>query len=163
MRVNAGDHIVESFEDFVGIIERAVGQDVAFGPLEQSEPTPELLVQCIDPGPLIAHLLDRQSAGHAERAGMIGDAQVRKSGRSGPVGHLLERRLTVAPIGMAMKGSREVLDRDQVGKGSLLGGFDLPRVLAQFGGDLRQSERLEQIGLGAASDLACRFRSEHTR
>src|SRR5208283_6010049 len=81
-------------------------------------------------------------------------AQVRKAGRAGPVGHLLERRLTVAPIGMAMKGSREVLGRDQVGKDSLLGGFDLPRVLAQFGGALRQPERLEQIGLGAASDLA---------
>ena len=47
---------------------------------------------------------------------MIGDAQLRKSGRAGPVGHLLERRLTVAPIGMAMKRAREVLDRDQVGK-----------------------------------------------
>ena len=57
-----------------------------------------------------------------------------------PVGHLLERRLAVAPIGMAVKGPREVLGRDQVGKGALLGGFDLPRVLAQFCGDFGQAE-----------------------
>ena len=35
--MDAGDHIVESCKDLVGIIERTVGQDVAFGPLEESE------------------------------------------------------------------------------------------------------------------------------
>ena len=93
---------------------------------------------------------------------MIGDAQVRKTGRSGSFGHLLERRLTVAPVGMAMKGPREILQRDQVGKGSFFGGFDLARVLAQFGGISASPSALNRSASVLQVDLTAITGSAHT-
>ena len=66
-RMDAGHHVVEPVEHLVGVVERAVGQDVALGPLEEAERVAELRVQGVDRGPLLADPLDRQPAGVAGR------------------------------------------------------------------------------------------------
>ncbi len=68
-RMDARDHVVETVEQLVGIIERAVGQDVALGPLEESELAAERLVERVDLGPLLADPLDGQPAGIARPNG----------------------------------------------------------------------------------------------
>ena len=74
---------------------------------------------------------------------MIGDAQVMKASRSGRLGHLLERRVAVAPCRMAVKRAFQILGVDQVGQLVFLGRLDLAHVFAQLGRDLIKPERLE--------------------
>ena len=72
--MDACDHIVEPVEQFVGIIECAVRQDVALGALEEPKFVAERLVQLVDLCPLRRErALDRQPAGIGRRPGMIGD------------------------------------------------------------------------------------------
>ena len=61
--VDACDHIIEAVEQLVGVIERAVGQDVALGPLEEVKLAAEGLVELVDLRPLVVDPLDGQPAG----------------------------------------------------------------------------------------------------
>ena len=83
---------------------------------------------------------------------MIGDSQVFHAAGPRSLGHLGERGAAVAPIGVAMKRTGQVSKLDKVRKPAGLGRVDLAGILAQLGRDIRQPERLEDVGLVLAGD-----------
>ena len=135
--VHRGHDAVELGQDVVGIIERPVGQDVALGPLEQPECPGVALVPRVDCRPLLMHALDAQSARVAGGSRMIGDAQVLQPRGSGRLGHLLQGRAAVAPVGVAMKRAAQVGSLDQTRQLAPRRGLNLAVPPAQLGRDQR--------------------------
>jgi hypothetical protein len=66
--MNAGDDVVETVENVVRIIERAVGQDIALGSLEDPKGAAEGLIEGVDFVPLSANAFDTQTARVSGRA-----------------------------------------------------------------------------------------------
>ena len=74
LRVHARDHHVELGEQLVGMVERAVLEDVALDAGEDAERR-ELLVQSGDDVELLAQPLDREAARDLERRRMVGERE----------------------------------------------------------------------------------------
>src|ERR1043166_2963985 len=73
--VNRGDHEIEGFQNIIGVIQRAVGQDIAFNSLQDLK-TRKLFVQRVDLPLLLEKLFNWQSSGVNGGARMIADAEV---------------------------------------------------------------------------------------
>jgi hypothetical protein len=61
--VHAGHHDIEGVEDIVGVVQRAVGEDVRLDALEDAETAAEFLIERIDQGVLAEDVVDGQAAG----------------------------------------------------------------------------------------------------
>ncbi len=64
---------------------------------------------------------------------------------------------------MAVKGTGQVVELDQVGELARFRGIDLAGILAELGRDLGQTQRREELGLGPAGDRPVRRPSGHIR
>ena len=87
-RVNGCDHDVERLEEFVAVVDRAVGEDVRFGPVKDPESRKSR------PGtanrlPLTKDTVRRQPAGVPRPLAVVGDRRVLVAGRAGGADHLV--------------------------------------------------------------------------
>ena len=87
---------------------------------------------------------------------MVGDGDVLVASLARGFGHLLEGGAAIGFGGVHVQVAADVAEFDQFGKPALFGGFDFAGVLAQFGRDPRQAERLVDALLGLAGDAASR-------
>ena len=142
-RVNARDHVIKTVEQVVGIVERAIGQDVALGSLEEAKLAAERLVERIDFRPLLVDPLDGKPPGVSRGPRVIGDPEVLHAPGLRGLGHFGQGGAAVAIVGMAVKRAGQVGQLDQVGEPAGQGGLDLAGILPQLGGDIRQPQRLE--------------------
>jgi hypothetical protein len=60
--VHARDHKIEPGHNLIGIIQRAVGEDVGFDALEDTEALSKTLIETINLNMLLFDLVDRQAA-----------------------------------------------------------------------------------------------------
>ena len=83
---------------------------------------------------------------------MIGDPQIGHSPIASGLRHLGQGVRSVAPIGVAVKRTRQIAGFDQLRQLPRLGCLDLAAILSQLGRDLDEAECLEQVRLGLASN-----------
>ncbi len=150
--MDAGHHVIEPGQHIVGIVERAIRQDIALGSFEDVELAAEGLVELVDLRPLRPDALDTQPAGIARRSRMVGDSQVLQATIARCRRHFRERGRSIAPVGVAMKGTGQIVELDEFGEIPRFRGIDLAGILAELGRDLSQTQRREELGLGPAGD-----------
>jgi hypothetical protein len=84
-------------------IDGAVGEDVGFNPLEQSEAAAVLAVQHVDFGVLLHRALHAHATGDAETVGMIRDPRARPSALETGIHDRLERFGAITPDRMHLE------------------------------------------------------------
>ncbi len=85
--VDGGDDVVELGEDFVGVIERSVFEDVAFDAREDAEVGTEFGVELVDSADLFEQLGFGKAACLDGAAGVIGNSEVLEAVVEGGVDH----------------------------------------------------------------------------
>ena len=95
MGVDAGDYEVHLFEDGVGEIERAVGENVDFDSGEDADAV-DFVVRGADAFDVLDRALVVESVGEGEVFGMVGDGHVLVAVGAGGLGHFFDG---VAAIG----------------------------------------------------------------
>src|SRR4051812_26293253 len=101
MRMHAADDIIKTRQRLFVIVETAIRENVALDALEEPDSL-EAGVQRVDLSLLLANALGAKAVGDAQGLGMIGETEVFEPDLFGGLGHFLQRRLAVAPVGMAM-------------------------------------------------------------
>ena len=122
------DHEVELREDAVGVIERAVGEDVALGTCQHGDPGMPRLDRA-DPLDVSDQLVGSEAAGHACRGAVVGDGHVLVAAAFRRLHQLLDRVVAVACLGVAVKVTANVRELEQSRQLPGERRFDLSRVL----------------------------------
>ena len=127
--VNARDHHVQPLEDGVGIVQRAVGEDVRLRPPQQAHGY--LLLHPRDLVPLGAEPVHAEAARIRRGGRVVGDGEVAHAARLRGPRHLLHRVAAVGVHGVAVDEPLDVVQADQVGgQTASARGLDLALVLA---------------------------------
>ena len=123
--MDAGDPQVEPRQQLVGLVERAVVEDVDLDPLEQGEAgAAEVLVDGVDDVELAGQPLGAQAVGDGQPGRVVGEHEVVVAELDGRERHLLDRRAAVGPVGVGVQVTA------QPGAEFLPSGGQGPRVLA---------------------------------
>src|ERR1039457_4233588 len=147
--VHAADHQVERGQRVVGQIHRAVLEDVALDATEDADAQADAVDLAHAAGKL-HHALFIQAVGHGKGLGVVGDGDVFVAALARRLGHFFQRGAAISLGGVHVQVAADVAQFHQLGKASLLRGFDFAGVLAQFGRDPRQAQRLVDAFLGLA-------------
>ena len=139
--VDGADGVVEFAEDFIGVVESAVDEDVDFSGFENAN-AGELLVELVDGADLFFEALDGESVGDFETGRVVADADVCVSAALCGGGHLLEGVDAVAGFGVHVEVAAEVFLRDEGGDLVFAGQADFVETFAEFGRDELQVEFL---------------------
>ncbi len=106
--VHACDHEVEAREHIVGIIQRAIRQNIQLDPFEDMKRSAELFLQSIDRSVLRGDLRDREPACVMRRFGVIGHPEILKASRSSLFRHFGKRVHAVRRLRMSVQDSTNV-------------------------------------------------------
>ena len=87
--MDGADRVVEFAQQVVGIIERAIGEDIDFGGFQDADAV-QAAVQLVDEADLLPEIFDRHAARDFQALRMIGDADVFVAAVARGVGHLLD-------------------------------------------------------------------------
>ena len=154
--VHGGDHPVEALEQLVGVVERAVREDVALG-ADQDLDALEALVERVDLVDPPLELLRRDVVAEAVRGRVVGDRDVLQPALARRQRHLLGGLQTVRRGRVHVQVALEVGERHQLGQRVLARRLELAAALAQLGRDPRQAEPLVDRLLARAAQRLARF------
>ena len=136
--VHRGDHEVEGGQHLVGIVHRAVSQDVSLDAFEDPH-VRKLLLHRGDLGVLRPDAVFFQAVRVEGRLAVVGDADVAIPKRSRRPHHLLQRRRAVAVDGVRVEDPLDLPRLEQHRQAPALSQFDLPMALAQLRRDEREA------------------------
>ena len=97
-----------------------------------------------------------QAVGDDHGLRVIGDAEVLQAEFHGFLRHFLEGAEAVGGGGVVVEGAAEVVEFDEAGERVFGGGFDFAAVLAEFGLDEFEAERLIDVALPRGGRRGCR-------
>ena len=97
---------------------------------------------------LLGDPVGRQPAGDRERLRVVGQDLVGVAAPPGVVGHDLDRKVAVGPVGVAVQVAAQVGQVDELRQAAGQGSLDLAAVLAQLRDDERQAEERVRLVLG---------------
>lgn len=152
--VDRGDHEIELLEEGIREVERAVGEDIDLGPLEEAEALRfERAVEGVDLLHLPAQAVGGEAAGVFHALGVVADRNIGIAHADAVVGDLAQGERPVARVGVDVEVALDVAviedGREAVGEGEL----DLAAVLAHLGRNPGQAEGGVDLLLGGARDL----------
>ena len=94
-------------QQLVGLVERAVVEDVHLDPLEQGERSPpgagQVVVDRLDDAELAGQPLGAEAVGHREARRVVGEHEVLVAELDRGERHLLDRRPAVGPVGVGVQ------------------------------------------------------------
>ena len=130
--VDRADHHVQLREEFVGIVEAAVLQDVHFGSREDSNPM-AFLVGSVNLFDVRGHAFFVKAIGDGDGFRMVGDGDVFVPQRSRGFRHFFDGVFAVARGGMHLQVALHVFEREQVRKFMIFRSGNFAGVFAQLG------------------------------
>ena len=147
--MDGADGHVELREDFVGIIELAILEDVDFGADEHAD------AQAFGIGgakifDVLGHALVVETIRYGDGFGMVGDGDVFVAEGFGGGGHFFDGVFSIAGGGVHLEVALDVAEFDELGEFVFFGGFDFAGVFAQFGRDEVEAELGVNFFFGAA-------------
>ena len=92
------------------------------------------------------------AVGHGEILGVVGDGDVFEAAGDGGFGHLADGVAAVGLGGVHVQIAADIAADDELRQRVLGGGFELAAVLAQFGRDVVEVERVVDFLLGGGGD-----------
>jgi hypothetical protein len=165
-RVHRRDDVVQLGEHFIGEIERAVAQDIAFDTGEDAQTafarptaveTVTLFVQLPDGRALRAEARFVEPVRDNGAAAVIGDAEILQAELFRGGGHLFERIAPVARGGVTMKRAAQIFLLDQARQSTFRRRFEFAAVFTQLRLDVVEAEGAIQLrlivdlGIGSAA------------
>jgi hypothetical protein len=133
------DHEVELAQHGGGVVQRAVGEDVALAPGEDRDPG-VLRLERADLAHVLAQLLDREAAGHTGRTAVVGDEDIVVAAGPRRVDERVEARPAVGGARVAVEIAPDVLERHEVGQAARQRDLDLTQILPELRRDVRQPD-----------------------
>src|SRR6266536_5046060 len=146
-RVDGGHHDLERVEEFVAVVDRAVGEDVRFGPVKDPRPGKPGL-RLANRLPLAKDAVRREPARVAGSLAVVRDRGVLVAGCLRGADHFLECRAAVGFRRVDVDQSAEVGLDDEVRQRAPGGRFDLALSFAQLRLDERKSQAPVNVRLG---------------
>ena len=132
--MDGADHDVELGEDFVGVIKRAIFEDVDFG-ANQNANAEFFGVGGAEAFDVFGHAFFVEAVGDRNGFGVVGDGDVFVVEGFGPFSHFLDGIFAIGRGGVHLKIALDVAKLDEFGKFVLLGGGNFTAIFAQFGWD----------------------------
>lgn len=130
-RMDRADGVVELLEKSVGVIERAVRQDVDLARFQNAK-APQAPVHLVDKADLLPKVLDGHAARDLQALRMIADSDIVITQFARGLGHVLDRIAAVAGNCMRMQIAAYIGACDEIRKLAGLRLPDLVATLAQF-------------------------------
>ena len=149
--MDGADHHVELRQDFVGVVQRTVLQDIHFG-ARQNVNSQVPVVGGVDLFDMRRHALLVQAVGDRDCFRMVGDSDVLVAKLAGRFRHLFNRVLAVAGRAVHLQVALHVLQGNQLRQLMVFGGRNFAGILSQLGRDEIQLQFRINLFFGPPSD-----------
>ena len=139
IRMDRADHYVKLRENFFGVVERSVLEDVHFRPCQDAD-AQLFVVGGVNFLDVCGHALFVQAVGHRDGFRMVGDGNVLVAEFARGFRHFFNRVLSIARRAVHLEVALHVFQGDQMRQFVIFGGGDFAGVFAQLGRDEVQLE-----------------------
>jgi hypothetical protein len=157
LTVDAGNDHVEAVENLVGIIKRAVRQNVGLDAFEDAESAAEVFVEFVDLLLLRQHFGGLQASRIMRGLRVLRQAEIGIAAVFGGLRHVFKCVPAVRFRRMGMQDAANIFVRDQFGQFTIEREHHFLTGFAQLGRNERQAQRVVDVFLAFAGDNAIAF------